>query len=293
MSLLACTMISFFRSHPVTSYFTLAFAISWAGVMAVIGSGLIPAPPAEAQRLFPFVYLAMLAGPPAAGLSMTALTSGRTGLRDYFGRLINWRLDARWYAIALVTAPLTLALTLLVLAPWSREFLPSFRTSDPRGPLQAGSAFGFLTLAVLVGIGAGFFEELGWTGFAIPTLRSRFSVNATGVIVGLLWGAWHFLAIWWGSARAFGRASVPLFMFVALFSFLPPYRILMARVYDQTRSLLIAILMHASLTTWMIVFGPSAIGNGAIVYDLVFGGVLWIAVAITNRAGAGELAAAR
>jgi membrane protease YdiL (CAAX protease family) len=156
-------MIAFLRRHPVTSYFALAFAISWAGVMAVIGSGPIPAPPAEAERLFSFVYLAMLVGPPAAGLSMTALTSGRSGLRDYVGRLINWRLGARWYAIALVTAPLTLALTLLVLAPWSREFIPAFRTSDPRGPLQAESAFGFLTLAVLVGIGAGFFEELGWT----------------------------------------------------------------------------------------------------------------------------------
>jgi len=286
-------VISFLRRHPATSYFALAFAISWAGVMAVIGSGLIPAPPAEAQRLFPFIYLAMLIGPPAAGVSMTGLTSGRAGLRDYLGRLINWRLGARWYALALVTAPLMLALTLLALAPWSRDFLPAFRSSDPRGPLQAGSVFGFLTLAVLVGIGAGFFEELGWTGFAIPSLRSHFGVDATGLIVGLLWGAWHFLAIWWGSARAFGTASVPLFMLVALFSFLPPYRILMARVYEHTCSLLIAILMHASLTTWMIVFGPSATGNGAIAYDLVFGGVLWIAVAITNRPGARALDAAK
>jgi len=35
----------------------------------------------------------------------------------------------------------------------------------------------------------------------------------------------------------------------------------MTRVYDCTRSLLVAMLMHASLTTCMIVFGPSATGN--------------------------------
>ena len=33
----------------------------------------------------------------------------------------------------------------------------------------------------------GFFEELGWTGFAIPTLmRLRYGVLGTGLIVGVL-----------------------------------------------------------------------------------------------------------
>src|SRR4029453_3875507 len=35
---------------------------------------------------------------------------------------------------------------------------------------------------------ATFSEELGWTGFAIPQLSQRYSVIATGFIVGLLWG---------------------------------------------------------------------------------------------------------
>ena len=43
------------------------------------------------------------------------------------------------------------------------------------------------------------FEELGWTGFATPTLRRRNRVLATGLIVGVLWGAWHFLVTLWGS----------------------------------------------------------------------------------------------
>jgi Type II CAAX prenyl endopeptidase Rce1-like len=39
---------------------------------------------------------------------------------------------------------------------------------------------------------ATFSEDLGWTGFAIPQLSQRYSVVATGFIVGLLWGVWHF-----------------------------------------------------------------------------------------------------
>jgi hypothetical protein len=81
---------------------------------------------------------------------------------------------------------------------------------------------------------------------------------------------------------------------VALFSFLPPYRILMARVYESTRSLLLAILMHASLTTCMIIFGPAVTGNGAMVYDVVFGSVLWLVVAATTpRARVRRLTEAR
>ena len=36
-----------------------------------------------------------------------------------------------------------------------------------------------------------FFEELGWTGFAVPELRKRYGILTTGLIVGLLWGVWH------------------------------------------------------------------------------------------------------
>ena len=59
-------MTAFIRRHPATSYFTLVFLLSWAGVLAVIWPGPIPAPPDEAERRFPFVYLSMLIGPPVA-----------------------------------------------------------------------------------------------------------------------------------------------------------------------------------------------------------------------------------
>ena len=44
--------------------------------------------------------------------------------------------------------------------------------------------------ANMAGLMVGIFEELGWTGFAIPRLRLRYNVFTTGIIVGLVWGAW-------------------------------------------------------------------------------------------------------
>ena len=286
-------MTAFIRRHPATSYFTLVFLLSWAGVLAVIWPGPIPAPPDEAERRFPFVYLAMLIGPPVAGLAMTAAVAGREGLSAYVARLVKWRVGVRGYVLAAATAPMALFVTLLALAPWSRDFFPAFLSSTQSAPIQAQSATSFILIAVLVGLGAGLFEELGWTGFAIPTIRRRLGVEATGMLVGVCWGAWHFLAILWGSQRAFGSASVTLYMTVALFSFLPPYRMLMARVYESTQSLPVAMLMHASLTTSMIIASPSATGNLAIVYDVVFGGALWSIILILRIQTSNETARSR
>ena len=42
-------------------------------------------------------------------------------------------------------------------------------------------------MGIVGGLVVGFFEELGWTGFAIPTLmRLRYGVLGTGLIVGVL-----------------------------------------------------------------------------------------------------------
>jgi membrane protease YdiL (CAAX protease family) len=282
-------MRSLIRRHSAASYFTLAFAISWGGILAVIRGGRIPAPPEEAQRLFGLVYFAMLAGPSIAGLAMTAMTGGAPGLRDYRARLIKWRLPPVWYAIALFTAPVALALTSIVLSRFSLDFAPAIFGSgpiDPAGPVHANDVTSLLLLATAVGIGAGFFEELGWTGFAIPTLVPRLGPATTGIFVGVLWGAWHFLAVWWGSAGSFGPVPVPLAMLAALFTFLPPYRVLMVRVYERTGSLLVAILMHASLTASMVILGPPVKGTQSVIYNLAFATMLWLFVAGVRWRGA-------
>jgi hypothetical protein len=55
----------------------------------------------------------------------------------------------------------------------------------------------------------------------------------------------------------------------------------MVRVYEHTHSLLIGILMHASLTSSMILLGPPVAGGVAVTYDLAFGAALWLVVVLT------------
>jgi CAAX protease family protein len=260
----------------------LAFAISWGGVLTVVGPGGIPGTAEQFETLLPFVVLAMLAGPSVAGVLSTCFVHGRAGLRELPSRLLKWRVGARWYAIALLTAPLLVPATLFALSLISPVFLPGIvTTSQPASHLLFGIA---------VGLGAGLFEELGWTGFAAPGLRLRYGVLATGVIVGLLWGAWHFLVIWWGSSSSSGALSLTVYLPVMLFSFLPPFRVLMVWVYDRTGSLLVAMLMHASLTASVRIFDPLAIsGMPLLTYNLVLAAVLWVVVAVVAVTNHGHL----
>jgi uncharacterized protein len=88
------TIKTFIKSRPVLTYFALTFAISWCGVLLAIGGpGRIPGTPDAFAALLPFVGLAMMAGPPVAGILLTGLSGGRAGFREFLSRLLRWR---RW-----------------------------------------------------------------------------------------------------------------------------------------------------------------------------------------------------
>lgn len=144
------TIKAFIERHSVATYFALAFAISWGGVLLVIGGpGRIPSMAEETATLFPAVYLVTIAGPSLAGVLLTVFVGGWTGLRELLARLLRWRAGARWYAVALLTAPLSVVATLLVLSLASPEFLPGFLTTGLKASLLR---FGFVaSLGLLTG----------------------------------------------------------------------------------------------------------------------------------------------
>jgi uncharacterized protein len=283
------------QSHPVLTYFALAFAISWGGLLFVGRPSDTLGSTWQTDSKLPFMVLAMLAGPSVAGLLSTVVVSGRAGLRELLSRLLRWRAGTHWYAVALLTAPLVVTLVQIALSLASPVFLPVIFTMSDKGPLLLSGIAG--------GVVVGIFEELGWTGFAIPRLRLRSGVLATGLLVGVPWGAWHLLTndVWIGSFY-YGELPPALFLtlngFILLLGQLPAYRVLMVWVYDRTGSLLVATLMHASLTACAFVLGPSATGVNFLIYGFVLAAAWWMVVAVVvasqgalvrnNRFGAGR-----
>jgi membrane protease YdiL (CAAX protease family) len=274
------TIKAFVTRYSVPTYFGLAFAISWGGILLVLGPGGFTGTTQPTDVLLPLVYVAMCAGPSVAGILLTGLADGKAGVRELVSRLLRWRVGGDWYAVALLTAPLVMMTVLLTLSLTSPRFLPGILVSNDKATLLLSGLAG--------GLMAAFFEELGWTGFAVPRLRRRHGVLTTGLIVGLLWGAWHFPLFSGGDLS--GALSPVVFLPVQLFSMLPPFRVLMAWVYDRTGSLLVAMIMHVSLTTSTLTLQPLEVaGIRALSYDLVLAAALWVVVVAVAMAKGARL----
>jgi membrane protease YdiL (CAAX protease family) len=267
------TIKAFIKRHPLLTYFAVVFAISWSGVLVVVGPGLfLGTREVSFATEGPLAYLAFLAGPSVAGILLAGLVNGKAGLRDLRSRLFHWRVGARWYAVALLTAPLVMIAALLPFVLISPVFLPAILTTEDKASI--------LVPALVVGLVVPIFEELGWTGFAIPELRKRRGILATGLIVGLLWGAWHY-PLFAASARSSGAIPPVLYVVMLLFAWLPPYRVLMVWVHDRTRSLLVAMVMHVPIVVSQFVLRSSGMSGVAhFINLLLWDAALWIIAAV-------------
>lgn len=290
--MLYTTMQAFIKRHSVLTYYVLAFAISWGGGLLVIGGpGGIPATAEQFTGLLPLVIPMLLAGPSVSGILLTILVDGRAGWRELLARLLQWRVGACWYAVALLTAPLVFTVAQLVLSLTSPVFLPTILLATDKASFLLSSFAGALIV--------GFCEEIGWMGFAAPRLKLRYGVLTTGLIVGVLWGAWHLLMnIFWASEISSGELSPALYAAVGgvlmVIGALPAYRVLMVWVYDRTGgSLLMAILLHVSYAASTFIIGPSALvisGVALLAYGLVLAAAWWVIVATVAVANRGQTA---
>jgi len=264
----------------VTVYFVLVFALAWGALLPVLGGPLSAS--GNDRMANPLFLLAILAGPLApsvASVLLTGVLDGRAGYSELLGRLRRWRVGGRWYAAALLAGPLPILAAAVLLAVLLRapEFLPGILTAPP--------SLGLVLLGAVVGLVAGIFEELGWTGFAIPRLRRQHGVLGTALLVGLTWGAWHFPAFW--RADSFSGALPFGFLLAQLFAWLPAYRILLVATHDRTQSLPVVMLMHASLSAGALIFVRPGLSDAqTLVSVLTWAALLWVAagvVLIANR----------
>ena len=252
---------TFLQRHPIASYFALTFAVSWTGALLVAAPHLLrgqPVPKMAGILMFP----AMLLGPSVVGIVLTRLVDGRSALRELFLQMRRVRFPLRWYAALLI--PPALVLTILLL-------LKTFVSS-----VYAPNRF---WIGVLFGIPAGFFEEIGWTGFAFPKMREKLPALSAAVLLGLLWGLWHVPVIdYLGTATPHGRYWFPSFLTFA--AAMTAVRVLIVWLYSNTKSLLLAQLMHACYTGSLVVFSPPGVTAAQEVFCYsLYAVALWLLIA--------------
>jgi membrane protease YdiL (CAAX protease family) len=272
-------IISPHKRHAVLIYFVLVFVLSGGGILLIVGPEGFPLHAAQFASFGPLLYAAILAGPCVAGVLMTCIVDGRPGLRHLFARLSRWRVGWTWYAVALLPALLMTA-TALLLSLVSPDFRPAILDSNGK----SGILLAALGPALLVGS----FEEIGWTGFAVPHLRLHYSILATGLMVGLVWGGWHFPLFW--QPDSFSGALPIVILLTMLFSWLPPFRVLLVWVHDRTQSLPVVMLMHAAVSFVALTVRPEGLTDMRLLASLLVSPTtMWVLLAAVGMANQWQL----
>lgn len=247
-------LIGLVRRYPVVSYFVLAYLVS-ALALLVIGPPSLDASARSgvSEAMFPV----MVIGVAIVGIALTAATTGRPGLRELRSRMT--RLAWRWLPV-LAIPPTGILLVLELLSRFvGARFTPQF-----------------LIWGVAAGALAGFFEEVGWTGFAYPRMRARFGALAGAVLLGLLWGVWHLPVVDSLGAASPHDGALPAF-FAAFVAVVMAVRVLIAWVYANTGSVLMAQLLHASATGSLVVLSaPRVTPAQEAAWYLAYAAVLWV-----------------
>jgi membrane protease YdiL (CAAX protease family) len=236
--------------HPLLSFFSLAFVLSWLAVLPLVLArlGLVSLPPD--MPVEPFQLLGALAGPTLSAYLVTAALSGWLGVRQLLARYVQWRVGFHWYLLVFF-GPVIL-LTLGAIPFLGTAILSAFAQNLPL-------LLSFYLPVLLVGVILGpLWEEPGWRGFALPRLQVRFGPLAGTLILGVLWGVWHLPGYFGGWLGSLTPSS-----FTASMLGITAFAVMLTWVYNNTRgSLLIMILLHSAFNA------ASAFGGRIIPADL-------------------------
>jgi uncharacterized protein len=220
------------RAHPVVAFFVLAYLLSWAYwlvVLGIMGRGTL-------AWFVPGAF-----GPPLAALLVTGLVEGRDGTHAFLRRWVQWRVGARWYVLALVGLPALGLLVGLLSRDWSERFAGS-------GPSMAMTYLATLSFLLVLGGGQ---EEPGWRGFALPRMQEHMGPLAASVVLGVLWGLWHlpvFILVPGYNSAGAGVASIAGSVLVFTAVGAVGQSLLLTWLFNHTGgSVLLAVLAHASL----------------------------------------------
>lgn len=250
------------RRHSLLAFFTLTYAITWSGVFLVVGlNGFNPRAIELSDGIL--MFCAMFLGPSLSSLLLTVYLDGRAGLRRLFQRITFSGVGRRGLIPLLIVPILSVSIFLFLSVAVSPVYRPSFN----------------IVFGLAVGAVAGFFEELGWTGFAAPRLLARSGAFKSGLILGLTWAVWHMAADFWGNYATYGSLWLPYFI---LYWILPlsAYRILMTYAYRRSNSLLQAQLMHMFYTGTLATVSPSTSPGAGLLWQGIFAAALWLIVSV-------------
>jgi CAAX protease family protein len=257
------------KSGSLVTFFSLTYLVTWASWLA---AWAVPGGGASAGHLRPgpgmvLFYLGTFA-PAFVALWLTARNEGNAEVRALLGRLVQWRVGLRWYLFALTYfAAIKLAAALihrLATGEWPRF-------GDEPLYLMVAAVIGSIMFFGQAG------EELGWRGYALPRLATRFGLAGASIVLGIIWAAWHLPLFFLPGTETTGQ-SFPFYLLAVT-----ALSVAIAWLYSNTNgSLFLTMLMHAAINNTKDIVpsgghpGTNPFALSTSVVGWLTAGLLWI-----------------
>lgn len=232
---------SWIMRHPLAAYLLLVFAIGWVFwvPLAILQNGSSNLQSHLGSPLIIVLQTVGAAAPVISAVVVTGITRGRRGIGQLLAGLKRWRVGLWWYAVACLLVP-----ALTVIGIGIRASL-GIRPAVPGGSGLAAmlADIGWIGLVLTFPIqllaqcfGSPLLEEPGWRGFALPRISNRIPAAWAALLVGAIWGIWQLPLL-----LIFHQNIALLLSVIAM------QGLFLGWLFINTRSLIIAVLGHASL----------------------------------------------
>ena len=225
-------LTEFLKRHSLVLGIVLMFLFTWP--LDLANSGVLPIQ-------IPLVVILFLGwGFVFASVIMTGLTLGKDGVIKLLKRFLQARVGWKWYLVALGFGPaawiggvyLNAALTGV---PPDFSALMIYKILGKSAVLPLMILPWFLYEVIANG------EEIGWRGYILPRLQTKFNALTASLILGLIWSFWHlpkYLSHF--SIVSFGWAMIHFLAFAVVLTW----------IYNGTKgSLLLVTIAHAASNT--------------------------------------------
>jgi membrane protease YdiL (CAAX protease family) len=232
---------SWIMRHTLAAYLLLVFAIGWVFwvPLAVLHEGGFHRQALLSPPLVIVLQTVGAAAPVISAIVVTGITRGRRGVGQLLDGLKRWRVGLWWYAAACLLVPALAVIGIAVrtglgVHPAIPEGSALDVMLDDVGWIVLVLTFPLQLLAQC--FGSPLLEEPGWRGFALPRIQNRVPAAWAALLVGAIWGLWRLPLL-----LAFQENLAVSLSLITL------QGLLLGWLYINTRSLLIAVLGHASL----------------------------------------------
>ncbi len=192
---------------------------------------------------FPAIILGAfgLFGPAIAEILLIAHSRDNHQWKDYWHRVIDFkRIGKKWYIVIFLTFPIlnSIAIILSVLISSSS---PDFELI--KNLLNA--PWKIIPFVIFILLFGPLPEELGWRGYALDGLQSRFNALTSSLILGIIWALWHIPLFFMKGTFQHDHLGIFTYNFWLFMIGTIITSILFTWIYNNTnRSTLSAILFH-------------------------------------------------